>query len=143
MASALFRVRNAMSDEIKNKKLSRRQFIGTAAAGAAVISAGTLVAPRLTGGQVTGAPVARSPLPRVSGSPTLRNAAQPAQVPTNWAQTADVVVVGIGLAGLAAAVAANDAGAMVTILEKMPQTLEGEAARCLEASSMCRAIRAR
>jgi len=114
-----------MSNEIRNKKLSRRQFIGTAAAGAAVISAGTLVAPRLTGARVTGTTVARSPLPRASGSPALRNAAQPTQVPTNWAKTADVVVVGTGLAGLAAAVAANDAGAMVTILEKMPQTLEG------------------
>jgi succinate dehydrogenase/fumarate reductase flavoprotein subunit len=46
-------------------------------------------------------------------------------VPINWNQTADVVVVGTGLAGLAAAVAANDAGASVIVLEKMPQTLEG------------------
>src|SRR5208282_4615718 len=43
-----------------------------------------------------------------------------AQVPTNWAQTADVVVVGYGGAGAVSAITAYDAGANVLILEKTP-----------------------
>jgi succinate dehydrogenase/fumarate reductase flavoprotein subunit len=41
-------------------------------------------------------------------------------VPTNWSQTADVVVVGYGGAGAVVAVTAFDAGANVLILEKTP-----------------------
>jgi 3-oxosteroid 1-dehydrogenase len=41
-----------------------------------------------------------------------------AATPRNWAQTADVVVVGTGAAGLSAAIAASRAGAQVVILEK-------------------------
>ncbi len=39
---------------------------------------------------------------------------------TRWDETADVVVVGCGYAGAVAAIAANDAGADVLVLEKMP-----------------------
>jgi len=37
----------------------------------------------------------------------------------NWDESADVVVVGTGFAGTAAAIAAHDAGARVVMLEKM------------------------
>jgi len=49
----------------------------------------------------------------------------PATLPTEWAREADVVVLGTGFAGLAAAIAAADAGAEVLILEKMPEAEEG------------------
>ncbi|MFB3924703.1 MAG: flavocytochrome c [Syntrophales bacterium] len=40
--------------------------------------------------------------------------------PKKWDRTADVVVVGSGFAGLAAAITATEAGAKVIVLEKMP-----------------------
>lgn len=41
-------------------------------------------------------------------------------VPNKWDETYDVVVVGSGFAGLAAAIEARNGGAKVTVLEKMP-----------------------
>src|SRR5258708_2483178 len=38
-----------------------------------------------------------------------------------WDQTADVVVVGSGIGGLSAAIAAHDRGAKVIVLEKAPK----------------------
>ncbi|MBU4277299.1 MAG: flavocytochrome c [Proteobacteria bacterium] len=43
-----------------------------------------------------------------------------AELPKKWDQTADVIVIGSGFAGLAAALEAKKAGAKVIILEKMP-----------------------
>jgi hypothetical protein len=117
-----------MTDAITDKKLSRRQFVGTAAAGAAAIGAvagaGALIphvaaTPSLTGAKaldLTGGLTAASAVP-VKALPTA--------IPSNWDYTADVVILGTGLAGLAAAIAAYDAGVTPLILEKMPQTLEG------------------
>ena len=42
-----------------------------------------------------------------------------------WDEEADVVVLGFGSAGCAAAIAARDAGASVVVLEKMPEGQEG------------------
>jgi len=42
------------------------------------------------------------------------------RLPTKWDETYDVVVVGSGFAGLAAAAEAAKTGAKVLILEKMP-----------------------
>jgi succinate dehydrogenase/fumarate reductase flavoprotein subunit len=47
------------------------------------------------------------------------------QRPNRWDVDADVVVVGLGAAGVAASVAAYEAGARVVILEKAPEGQEG------------------
>jgi succinate dehydrogenase/fumarate reductase flavoprotein subunit len=46
-------------------------------------------------------------------------------MPENWDVEADIVVVGFGAAGVAAAVTAHDLGAEVVILEKAPEGQEG------------------
>jgi succinate dehydrogenase/fumarate reductase flavoprotein subunit len=46
-------------------------------------------------------------------------------VPENWDAEADVVVVGLGAAGVAASVTAHDLGVKVVILEKAPEGEEG------------------
>lgn len=76
-----------------SKKTSRRSFIkGFAAfgAGAAVLGAGNVAN------------------------------AVPTPAPKKWDSTTDVIVIGFGGAGAAAAIEAHDAGAKVLILEKMP-----------------------
>jgi hypothetical protein len=119
-------------ESFKDKRLSRRQFMGTAAVGAAAI------------GAVAGATTL---LPRVGASPSFAGAkevpaavglkagsfvpvkAQPnpvtTVVPSSWDYTADVVVVGMGFAGLTTAITANDLGANVLILEKAPANHAG------------------
>ncbi len=49
----------------------------------------------------------------------------PPSVPRTWDVEADVVVVGFGAAGMAAAVAAHELGAKVVLLEKAPEGQEG------------------
>jgi len=73
--------------------LSRREFIATAGAAAA----GTMAAGALLPGKV------EAVLP-----------------PKRWDRTTDVLIVGSGYAGLAAAIEASDAGAQVVIIEKAP-----------------------
>ena len=51
--------------------------------------------------------------------------AQAEAAPAKWDREADVVIVGTGHAGLAAAITATDAGAKVVILEKMKKEFEG------------------
>ena len=52
---------------------------------------------------------------------TGRNAAAAgSDLPAKWDETADVVVVGSGFAGLAAAIEARNGGASVIVIEKMP-----------------------
>src|ERR1043166_4185617 len=46
-------------------------------------------------------------------------------MPHQWDMEADVIVVGFGAAGMAAAVTAHDLGAEVIILEKAPEGQEG------------------
>jgi succinate dehydrogenase/fumarate reductase flavoprotein subunit len=86
---------------IKDKSVSRRQFLkGSVAAGAAVA----------TGGVVGGL----APATAMADS-----------VPSKWDKEVDVVIVGTGHAGLAAAITATDAGAKVVILEKLKEEFEG------------------
>ena len=57
------------------------------------------------------------------------------EVPTKWDEEADVVVVGYGFAGSAAAIAAHDAGAKVLMLEKAPEEHKGGNSRVPARSS--------
>ncbi len=88
--------------------------MGTAAAGAAALGAvagATSLVPH-----VLGAPAGAAKGAASAGGLKAR----PVQVPTNWSQSADVVVVGYGSAGAVAAITAFDAGANVLIVEKTP-----------------------
>ncbi len=93
--------------------------MGTAAVGAAALGAvagATTLIPKVGASPVAEVPVA-------AGAKALSGVgvrAQPVPVPTNWAQSADVVVVGYGGAGAVAAISAFDAGAKVLVLEKSP-----------------------
>ena len=82
---------------IKDKLVNRRAFLkGSAATGAAGVAGGL--------------------------TPSLAKAEG---VPAKWDKEVDVVIVGTGHAGLAAAITAADAGAKVVILEKMKKELRG------------------
>jgi flavocytochrome c len=83
---------------MKNQDLSRRSFLKSAGGAAAVAG--------LAMGGVSAA----------AGN----SSAAPAAVPKKWDDTADVVVIGSGFAGLSAAIEAKNAGAKVLIIEKMP-----------------------
>ena len=85
-------------DDVEKKSISRRNFLKTAGTTAAV------------------AGLAASGIPMMAGS------AQAAcdELPKKWDETYEVVVVGSGFAGMAAAIEAKNAGASVALLEKMP-----------------------
>ncbi len=87
-----------MIDENSRKRVSRRKFLRGAAA----------AAPGVASASVLGA---------YSQSSNT--------IPRKWDKEADVVILGTGFAGLAAAITAKDAGAKITILEKMPRKFEG------------------
>ena len=86
-------------DDITEKMLSRRNFLKTAGGAAAVAGLAT------------------------TGIPLMTSQAQAAgdALPKKWDETYDVVIIGSGFAGLAAAIEAKNAGAKdVVVLEKMP-----------------------
>lgn len=107
----------------QSKGVSRREFIEGTVGTAAALGAMTSLIPGVSAATPTAAGTETSASPALSAGTAVR--ASPISVPTSWSYTADVVVVGTGLAGLAAAVAAHDAGASVLILEKLSQALEG------------------
>ena len=85
-------------DEKKPKNVSRRDFLKSTGGAAAI-----------TGMALGGLGIA---------SKSAAAVCEP--MPKKWDETYDVVVIGSGFAGLAAAIEAKNAGATVTVLEKMP-----------------------
>lgn len=55
-----------------------------------------------------------------AGAASLASSVASAAPAMKWDETVDVIVVGSGFAGLAAAIEAKKAGANVVVLEKMP-----------------------
>jgi hypothetical protein len=98
-----------MSDEKEKAKqqskgISRRQFIAGTVGGLVI-------------GAAAGAAAGSLGFPKtVTAQPWL---------PAKWDQTADIVVVGFGFAGMSAAITAHDAGANVIVLEKTTEDLSG------------------
>jgi len=87
-----------MSDDAGEKKgLTRRNFLKSAGGVAAV-------AGMAAGGVAVGA----------------REGAAAGSLPRKWNETYDVVIIGTGFAGLAAAIEAKNAGASAVVIEKMP-----------------------
>lgn len=83
-------------------QITRRSFVTTAATGAAVLGA-------------------------AAASTTARAAEAPATFADTvaWGYEADVVIVGLGGAGAAAAITAAQAGAKTLVVEKAPEGLDG------------------
>jgi len=106
-----------LTDAITDKKLSRRQFVGAAAGGAAALGAGAILAPTIA--SAAGA----TPVTRAQAGPVVRPlasvpTAQPSGIPASWDYQADVVVIGAGAAGQVAAIAAAQGGSSVLIVEE-------------------------
>jgi succinate dehydrogenase/fumarate reductase flavoprotein subunit len=110
-----------MTNDIRDSKLSRRQFIGTTAAGAAAVGAGAILTPKLgeTLASSSTKPTTLAEMVQAHPSVALPKLAQPIPVPSSWNGVADVIVVGLGGAGAAAALNAAAAGAQVLVLEKL------------------------
>jgi succinate dehydrogenase/fumarate reductase flavoprotein subunit len=70
---------------------------------------------------VTGAAIATTSM---LGTQAVASAAA-AEIPSRWDREVDVIVIGTGGAGLAAAITVNDAGSKTIILEKMEKQFEG------------------
>ena len=86
-----------MDGQKRSSKVSRRDFVKGAIAGTAAVAGGAM-------------------LPTFAGQTALA-----AAMPEKWDKEAEVVVVGYGGAGMAAAITAKDAGATVLVLEKQAQ----------------------
>jgi succinate dehydrogenase/fumarate reductase flavoprotein subunit len=97
--------------------------IGAAATGAAATAA--LSGCTLPGSPSSGAEPGNGDGNGAPTDPPATPCTTPATLPSEWAQEADVVVLGTGFAGLAAAVAAADANATVLVLEKLSEAEEG------------------
>jgi hypothetical protein len=109
-----------LTDAIVDKKLSRRQFVGAAAGGAAALGAGAILAPSLTAAAATPPSSARASGVTGAIATPLQGApatAQTSGIPATWDYQADVVVIGSGAAGLVAAISAFQGGSSVLVVE--------------------------
>jgi len=99
------------SAEKKGRKVSRKEFVKGAAVGAAGVAAGGLLA---------GCAPAATPTPQVIKETVevVKEVVKEPWLPEKWDEEADVVIIGAGGAGLAAAIQAASDGASVLILEK-------------------------
>ena len=105
------------SGEKEQKRISRREFVKGAAVGAAGVAAAGVLASCAQ--EATPCPPAPTAVPCPPAPTAVPCPPCPVPgVPETWDEEADVVVVGLGGAGAAAAIMAHDAGAEVLILEK-------------------------
>lgn len=104
---------------MKNKGLSRRAFLGSALAGSTIAALGLAGCAPSTASQAAAEKAPASDLASTSSNPSFLNAPEPiADADITTTKDADVVIVGCGIAGMAAARAATDEGAKVVIIEK-------------------------
>jgi len=110
--------------KLNGLKLSRRSFLGSAALGAVAIGGTAVAASALTpafASAATGAGLkGGTPAVRRESASVSKAASLP--VPSNWSQTADVVVVGYVGAGAVTAITAHDLGANVLYLRRRRAT---------------------
>ena len=121
-------VRNESAMGSAEQSVSRRSFLAGAAAFAG-LAAGSALAGCSSGNTATEAkaeaPVDEAP---ADGAPAAESA-KPSWMPESWDDECDVLVVGAGAAGLAAAIAAMQKGAAVTVLEAAPEEDAGGSTR--------------
>jgi hypothetical protein len=129
------------SEEKERKRISRREFVRGAAVGAAGVAAAGALASCATATPevITKEVVVEREVPVtvevekqvivekevVKTVEVEKEVEVKPWLPEKWDYEADVVVVGFGAAGSAAAIEAHDAGVEVILLEKMPEGLEG------------------
>jgi hypothetical protein len=105
-----------LTDErLTETKLSRRQFVETAAGGAAVLGAGAILAPKI----ISAAPARDTKLEAEASGvvKSVLGTTVASTMPSTWDLSADVVVVGGGGSGLPAALAARAQGASVLVVD--------------------------
>ncbi len=114
-----------MQDKNKKSDLTRREFLQYTGAVVGTVAMGGAI---LTGCSAPAAPVADTPAPAAPAAPAPAPAAtQAPEAPAaqKWDGEAEVLILGTGMAGLTAAIAAHQAGAKVMMLEKHAEKMGG------------------
>jgi len=116
------------SESITSKRISRRQLL-TGAVGGLVV------------GAIAGAGLGSLGFPKtvtqIQTQTVTSTSSTTLGVPTSWDYQADVVVMGAGTTGLAAAIEAAAAGAKVIVLEKEPSSALANSGHCAGTLSAC------
>jgi succinate dehydrogenase/fumarate reductase flavoprotein subunit len=107
------------TDKKEEKRIARRGFLKGAAIGAAGMAAGALSG--------CGSPEASgaTPTPQVIEKEVIKEVVAKPWLPEKWDYEADIVILGFGFAGQAAAIEASDLGASVIVLDKAPREFVG------------------
>lgn len=120
--------------------VSRRDFLKGTAAGALSLAAGGLLAAcssdSAAGADTTAAPAESVPENTSSSEVAQADQNTGADDSRTWNGLYDVVIIGMGFAGQAAAITAADEGAKVLILEKGPNGLDGGNSRYCHQSAL-------